>query len=147
MSTVRFPRWLRADTIASHAFIFQCTANPGEYVCLKARNGDAMPGDICSREYIDSLSVEVADKLIICEVAEPAEIIPFPNAVADTLEHYANLARAGHVTGVVIAALTPHGLAADPLLGHVGVSERELSVLITELNDARLYALVNGEDV
>lgn len=74
---------------------------------------------------------------------QTAEIIPFPNAVADTLEHYANLARAGHVTGVVIAALTPHGLAAEPLLEHVGVSERELALLITELNDARIHALIN----
>jgi hypothetical protein len=74
---------------------------------------------------------------------QSAEIIPFPNAVAETLEHYANLARAGHVTGVVIAALTPHGLAAEPLLEHVGVSERELALLITELNDARIHALIS----
>jgi hypothetical protein len=76
---------------------------------------------------------------------QTAEVIPFPNAVADTLEHYARLARAGHVTGVVIAALTPHGLAADPLLEHVGVNEREIALLITELNDARLYAMVNED--
>lgn len=74
---------------------------------------------------------------------QSTEIIPFPNVVADTLEHYAALARAGHVTGVVIAALTPQGLAAEPLLEHVGLSARELSVLITELNDARLLALIN----
>lgn len=68
-----------------------------------------------------------------------AEIIPFPNEVADTLEHYAALARAGRVTGVVIAAVTPHA----PLLEHVGVNERELALLITELNDARILALIN----
>lgn len=70
---------------------------------------------------------------------DPAQVIPFPNAVADTLEHYAALARAGHVTGVVIAAVTPH----EPLLEHVGVNEREHALLITELNDARLLALIN----
>lgn len=74
-----------------------------------------------------------------------AEITQFPNEVADVLEHYARLARAGHIVGVVLAALTPHGLAAEPLLDHVGLSERELALLITELNDARIHALVNEE--
>lgn len=68
------------------------------------------------------------------------EIFPFPNATADALEHYARLARAGIVKGVVIAAKTD----GDPLTTDVGVDDREVAALITELQDARLLRLLGG---
>ncbi|MNN78189.1 hypothetical protein D3C81_1947200 [compost metagenome] len=72
-----------------------------------------------------------------------AQVIHFPNPVADTLEHFARLARAGVITGAVIAAKT----ALEPLITDIGVNDREVAALITELQDARMLALLGEEDV
>lgn len=74
---------------------------------------------------------------------QSAQIIPFPNAVADLLEHYAKLARVGVVKGVVIAATTA---GPDTLLAGAGVDDRDVAALITDLQDARILRLINGEE-
>ncbi|MEK3988025.1 hypothetical protein MHB77_32375 [Paenibacillus sp. FSL K6-3166] len=60
-----------------------------------------------------------------------AEIIPFPNAVADALESLAKLARAGRITGVMFAATGPDEPAV--LTGWQGVDLTERAVMLTHM--------------
>lgn len=53
------------------------------------------------------------------------EVIPFPNPVAETLERCARRARAGKITGVIIAAMGPGGLDGDIYMAAAGVSYSE----------------------
>lgn len=75
-----------------------------------------------------------------------AEIIPFPNAVAETFESFARLARAGEVTGVVLAALGPGRLAEDTYSAVSGVNYTERRALISTLEDAATMALLYAQD-
>ncbi|WP_342480435.1 hypothetical protein NST07_25820 [Paenibacillus sp. FSL L8-0340] len=75
-----------------------------------------------------------------------AEIIQFPNPVADVLEHYARLARAGHVTGVVLAALGPGRLTEDTYSAVSGVNYTERRALIQTLEDGATMALLDAQD-
>ncbi|MEK5395992.1 hypothetical protein [Paenibacillus sp. FSL K6-2859] len=61
-----------------------------------------------------------------------AEIIPFPNAVADALESLAKLARAGRITGVMYAATGPDEPAV--LTGWQGVDISERAVMLTHMH-------------
>ncbi|WP_068616534.1 hypothetical protein [Paenibacillus tuaregi] len=69
-----------------------------------------------------------------------AEIISFPNKVADVLEEAAVMARRGEITGVVIGAMLAGG---DTLTAHSGVNFRERGVLITDLNDKRTLDFID----
>ncbi|MGP0579166.1 hypothetical protein ACTP13_19465 [Paenibacillus peoriae] len=72
-----------------------------------------------------------------------AEIIPFPNAVADVLEAWAAAARRGEITGIIIAGLGPDRLDGDTLMASVGVNSREYGVLVNDLNDSRIIETVD----
>lgn len=74
-----------------------------------------------------------------------AEIIPFPNAVAEALESFARLARAGEVTGFVLAAIGPGRLAEDTYCACTGVNYTERRALITALEDAAIVTLVDSQ--
>lgn len=60
-----------------------------------------------------------------------AEIIPFPNPTAEALEHYARLARAGEITGVVLAAVGPDEPAV--LSAWHGVDLTERAAMLTHM--------------
>ncbi|MMZ45499.1 hypothetical protein D1872_70970 [compost metagenome] len=72
-----------------------------------------------------------------------AEVIPFPNAVADVLEAWAAAARRGKIAGVIIAGLGPDRLEGDTLVASVGVNSREYGVLVNDLNDSRIIETVD----
>ncbi|MFK4304329.1 hypothetical protein ABH892_004469 [Paenibacillus sp. RC254] len=78
-------------------------------------------------------------------VTEPqlAEVIPFPNAVADVLEAWAAAARRGEITGVIIAGLGSDRLEGDTLTAAVNVNSREYGVLVNDLNDSRIIETVD----
>ncbi|MEC0167887.1 hypothetical protein [Paenibacillus graminis] len=95
------------------------------------------------------VSLNEIGKRLDCFTLKPqvsAEVIPFPNAVAETLEHYARLARAGEVTGVVLAALGPGRLAEDTYSAVSGVNYTERRALISTLEDAATMALLDAQD-
>ncbi|KAA8750164.1 hypothetical protein [Paenibacillus sp. UASWS1643] len=79
-----------------------------------------------------------------------AEVLPFvprptpeqeaQAAVISLLERYAELARAGEVTGVVIAAKTPDDVLNGEIMAESsGVNPREATLLIEELRIANFY--------
>jgi hypothetical protein len=72
-----------------------------------------------------------------------AEVIPFPNAVADVLEAWAAAARRGEITGVIIAGLGSERLDGETLMQSVNVSAREYGVLVNDLNDSRIIETVD----
>lgn len=72
-----------------------------------------------------------------------AEVIPFPNAVADVLEAWAAAARRGEITGIIIAGLGSDRLDGDTLTASVGVNSREYGVLVNDLNDSRIIETVD----
>ncbi|MFK4473722.1 hypothetical protein ABH897_003453 [Paenibacillus sp. RC73] len=78
-------------------------------------------------------------------VTEPqlAEVIPFPNAVADVLEAWVAAARRGEISGVIIAGLGSDRLDGDTLTAAVNVNSRENSVLVNDLNDSRIIETVD----
>lgn len=72
-----------------------------------------------------------------------AEVIPFPNAIADVLEAWAAAARRGEITGVVIAGLGSDRLDGDTLTAAANVNSREYGVLVNDLNDSRIIETVD----
>jgi hypothetical protein len=84
-----------------------------------------------------------------CFALEPhvsAEVIPFPNPVAETFEQFGRLARAGEVTGVVLAALGPGRLDEDTYSAVSGVNYTERRALIQTLEDGAAMALIDAQD-
>ncbi|MEK3836481.1 hypothetical protein [Paenibacillus sp. FSL R7-0128] len=76
----------------------------------------------------------------------PAQVIPFPNPVAETIESFARLARSGEITGVVMAALGPGRLAEDTYSAITGVNYTERRALISTLEDAATVAMLDATD-
>ncbi|WP_348623037.1 hypothetical protein ABFT51_17680 [Paenibacillus peoriae] len=72
-----------------------------------------------------------------------AEIIPFPNAIADVLEAWAAASRRGEISGVIIAGLGSDRLDGDTITAAVGVNSREYGVLVNDLNDSRIIETVD----
>lgn len=80
------------------------------------------------------------------EPYESAEIIPFPNPIAETFEQFARLARVGEITGLVLAALGPGRLAEDTYSAVSGVNYTERRALIQTLEDAAALALLDAQE-
>ncbi|KOS03129.1 hypothetical protein [Paenibacillus polymyxa] len=72
-----------------------------------------------------------------------AEVIPFPNAVADVLDAWSDAARRGEISGVIIAGLGPDRLDGDVINAAINVNSREYSVLVNDLNDLRIIETVD----
>ncbi|WP_339273775.1 hypothetical protein MKY59_21510 [Paenibacillus sp. FSL W8-0426] len=79
-----------------------------------------------------------------------AEVLPFvprptPESIAQAavialLERYADMARSGEVTGVIIAAKTPDDVLTGEIMAeYAGVNSRERTLLIEEIREVSSY--------
>ncbi|WP_340028970.1 hypothetical protein MHB71_04975 [Paenibacillus sp. FSL H7-0940] len=139
---------IKTDDRERAAFGFTYTHIPGTYRCVKARYGDALVGGLYSREFIDALAEKF--DVVVAEPRRLAEVLPFvprptPEqeaqvAVIALLERYAELARAGEVTGVIIAAKTKDDvLRGEIMTEYMGVNQRERTLLIEEIREVSSY--------
>nr|WP_154895255.1 hypothetical protein [Paenibacillus xylanexedens] len=139
---------VKTDDRDRAAFGFTYTNVPGTYRCVKARYGDAKVDELYSREFIDTLAEKF--DVVVAEPRRLAEVFPFvqrptPESIAQMelvslLERYADLARAGEVTGVIIAAKTKDDVLTGEIMAEsVGVNPREATLLIEELRIANFY--------
>ncbi|WP_145412469.1 hypothetical protein [Paenibacillus xylanexedens] len=139
---------IKPDVRDSAAFGFTYTNIPGTYRCVKARFRDAEVGGFYSREFIDALSEKF--DVVVAEPRQLAEVLPFvprpsPESIAQAavialLERYTDLARAGEVTGVIIAAKTKDDVITGELMAeYMNVNTRERTLLIEELREVSSY--------
>lgn len=81
------------------------------------------------------------------QLAEVLPFVPRPTpqqeaqaAVISLLERYADLARAGEVTGVIIAAKTKDDVLRGEIMAeYTGVNQRERTLLIEEIREVSSY--------
>ncbi|WP_427050405.1 hypothetical protein [Paenibacillus sp. TC-CSREp1] len=139
---------VKTDDRDEAAFGFTYTHIPGTYKCVKARFSGARVGGFYSREFIDSLAEKF--DVVVAEPRQLAEVLPFvprpspesiaQDAVIALLERYADLARAGEVTGVVIAAKTKDDVLTGEIMAeYVNVNTRERTLLIEEIREVSSY--------
>lgn len=132
--------------VESAVYVFEERAD-GEYECVKARKGDVHLGGIYSRMTVRDLAVQ---HHIVITKRRLAEVLPFvprptPESIAQVelvslLERYVDLARAGEVTGVIIAAKTEDDVLTGEIMAeYIGVNQRERTLLIEELREVSSY--------
>lgn len=133
--------------IETAAYVFEEIAD-GTYKCTKSRHGDVKLGGIYSRMTVRALSTQHHTVIIDSKAQEPhklALVLPFnpptPQAeVIALLERYAELARSGEVTGVIIAAKTPDDVLTGEIMAeYAGVNQRERTLLIDEIREVSSF--------
>ncbi|MCM3784341.1 hypothetical protein M3231_15260 [Neobacillus mesonae] len=145
------PRWADKNKVDSHTYVFHPLGD-GFAACLKAREDGAEINRIYPMDYVDTL--EDVYLLVKPEIPEgpSAEIVPFPirktpdqlrqDAVIELLEPYAEMAREGAITGVIIAAKTEAGVIdGDIHADYSGVSYRERVVMLGQLTEMHEYEI------
>lgn len=75
------------------------------------------------------------------KLAEVVPLVPRDQAaVIALLERYADLARSGEVTGVIIAAKTPDDVLTGEIMAeYAGVNQRERTLLIEEIREVSSF--------